>query len=551
VRFELAIPALACALFALQGPASADLVKTETKIPNTAATFSGGSGERFGQGSASIGDLDGDGINEIAVGAPFDGAGAVWILFLDSAGQVRTQQKISDGTGGLAAGVLSGSSHFGYGIASIGDLNQDGVPDMAVGLHPSNDVMILFLTTLGTVSSHQMIGASGGGFTMPLGGNDNFGSSLAGLGDFDGDGVEDLVVGAQGTDGKGAVYVLFMNTTGTVKSSLKVGDAAGGLPAGSISSGDHFGYSVCSLGDLDGDGITDIAVGAALDNDGGTNCGAVWILCLDATGAVKAFQKISALSGNFLGTLDTQDHFGAAVAPLSDFDGGGPSVMALAVGAVEDDDGGPDRGAFWILLLESTGMVNRELKISQTAGGFGGTFSDADFSAFSLSNAGDIDGDGYEDLVVGNHCDDTGATDAGAVWVMFLNGEEATATHRNASPNLNILTVTPPVLGEILTATMQPSGTGHLIAGVVGYSGFPTFSHTMPAGQVVLVDFTGGPERLHWGVQPIGPTALTWNKLLPADIGLCGMSATLQGFVAGTVFPFELTNAVDLLLGGF
>jgi hypothetical protein len=86
--------------------------------------------------------------------------------------------------------------------------------------------------------------------------------------------------------------VLFLNTDGTVKSQQKISDTEGGF-TGTLDDNDRFGWSAASLGDLDGDGVTDLAVGAMLDDDGGTDCGsppacdrgALWVLFLDGVAA--------------------------------------------------------------------------------------------------------------------------------------------------------------------------------------------------------------------------------------------------------------------------
>ena len=109
-----------------------------------------------------------------------------------------------------------------------------------------------------------------------------------------------------------------------------------------------------ALGDLDGDGVGDLAVGAILDDDPGTDRGAAWVLFLNAEGTVKSHDKISHTQGGFTGTLDNGDRFGISVASLGDLDGDG--LSDLAVGAHLDDDGGvpPDanRGAVWVLFLD-------------------------------------------------------------------------------------------------------------------------------------------------------------------------------------------------------
>lgn len=109
------------------------------------------------------------------------------------------------------------------------------------------------------------------------------------------------------------------------------------------------------MGDVDGDGTADIAVGVYSDDDGGTDRGAAWILFMYPNGTVKSHQKISDTQGSFTGILEDHDYFGYGVAALGDLDGDG--IPDLAVGAVFDDDGGTNRGAVWILLLDTDGTV--------------------------------------------------------------------------------------------------------------------------------------------------------------------------------------------------
>jgi len=196
---------------------------------------------------------------------------------------------------------------------------------------------------------------------------------------------------------------------GTVVSEQKISEAVGGF--GGVLGGSQFGWSVASLGDLDGDGVTDLAVGAITDNDGGTFQGAVWILFLNPDGTVASEQKISETAGGFGGTLDPSDLFGASVASLGDLDGDG--VTDLAVGAYRDDDGSTDQGAVWILFLNPDGTVASEQKVSETAGGFGGTLDPSDLFGLSVASLGDLDGDGVTDLAVGALWDDDGGRTRG------------------------------------------------------------------------------------------------------------------------------------------
>ena len=232
-----------------------------------------------------------------------------------------------------------------------------------------------------------------------------------------------------------SLATMAMAQAGTVKSHQKISATEGNF-TGPLDNEEYFGCSVASLGDLDGDGVTDLAVGAYSDDGGLFQGGGVWVLFLDADGTVRSHQKISATEGNFTGALDAQDIFGCSVASLGDLDGDG--VTDLAVGAVFDDDGGTDRGAVWMLFLDTDGTVKSHQKISDTEGNFTGILDNYDGFGGSVGSLGDLDGDGVTELAVGATDDDDGGSNRGAVWVLFLNGPvsvsipETTATYNES-----------------------------------------------------------------------------------------------------------------------
>ncbi|HET9062967.1 MAG TPA: dockerin type I domain-containing protein, partial [Candidatus Binatia bacterium] len=260
---------------------------------------------------------------------------------------------------------------------------------------------------------------------------DDFGRGVAALGDLDGDGIGDIAVGASRDDDggadRGAAWILFLNRDGSVRAHQKISDTEGAF-SGILDDGDAFGWAVGGLGDVDGDGIADMSVGAPYDDDGGTDRGALWILLLRANGRVKAQQKISATKGEFAGELDDDDLFGLATAGLGDL--GGDDRIAVAAGAPQDDDFGHDRGACWILTLEATGMVAVHRKIS-AASGVGSPLQPWDYFGSSIAVLDDLDGDGFRDLAVGAIRDDDGGTsseaEVGAVWILGL-GDTTTTT---------------------------------------------------------------------------------------------------------------------------
>jgi hypothetical protein len=365
-------------------------------------------------------------------------------------GTVLSFQKISSTQGGFA-GPIHDFDEFGTSAAALGDLDGAGpsVIAMAVGVPFDDDgggnrgaVYIQFLSSTGAVLSSQKISSLAGGFAGPLDNNDEFGTSVTSLGDLDGPGpsVGAIAVGAPGDDDggtdRGAVYILFLSSAGTVLSSQKISATAGSFTA-TLHDADEFGGSLTKVGGLNvfGKTVATLAVGAASDDDGGVDRGAVYILFLDKAGLVQSFQKISSTQGGFAGTLHNADSFGSAVAYLGDLDGAGPSVSALAVDAVADDDGGTDRGAIWVLFLSRTGIVLSFQKISSLSGNFAGPLDNLDEFGGSLVNLGDMDGAGagVTTLCASAVGDDDGGGDRGAVYLLHLSSTGTVASFSKIS----------------------------------------------------------------------------------------------------------------------
>lgn len=341
-------------------------VKRHQKISKESGDFEGvlDEGDHFGTSLTELGDLDGDGTVDIAVGASDDDggdsenagvekSGAVWILFLNPDGTVKTHQKISNTSGNFSGG-LGRRDYFGASITNLGDLDGDGKIDLAVGAHQdfsAGAVWILFLNSDGTVQKHQKIDQTEGNFTGIISQGDQFGFSLSSLNDLNQDGIGDLAVGAiQAQDG-GAVWILFLNPDGTVKSHQKINRTEGNFQGG-LEASDQFGTSIASLGDVNNDGVTDIAVGARNDDRGKVQSGAVWILLLAQDGTVKRHQRLGDDVSIQTDLLEPYDNFGAAVTSLGDLNQDG--IIDLGIGAPNDDDGLLNGGAVWVYHLRQS-----------------------------------------------------------------------------------------------------------------------------------------------------------------------------------------------------
>lgn len=541
--------------------------KSIQKISDTVGSFTGtlDNSDAFGGGVSGIGDIDGDGIMDIAVAAQSDDdggtdRGAVWILFMNANGTVKSHQKISD-TEGAFTGTLDDSDLFGQNMAALGDLDDDGIQELAVGALGDDDgatnagaLWILYLDADGTVKSHNKISATDTILSAEIAAGDKFGIDIAYFGDRNNDGKLDLLVGAyqasDGTTTTGEIYVLHLEGSPSYPhkkyhqtlpfiSTLKKHSALTGEPlASEIDGWDYYGRSIAAIGDLDGDGINDMVVGSQLDDDGGTDRGAVYVQFLNADGSIKSYQKISDTQGGFIGAIDNTDYFGISVCSLGDLDGDGNTD--IAVGAWGDDDGGTDRGAVWILFLDTNGTVNSYQKISDTQGNFTGVLDDSDRFSWSLANVGDVNHDGLPDIAVGAYGDDDGNANAGAIWILFLDTNGIVKSHQKISATE----------GNFID-TLD-------VSDFFGYS-VSTIGDLNDDGSIDIV--VGAPtdddQAVNAGAFYIlflsdSGTVASSKKIVSGNYGFDGLQIADDRFGSSLsgVYDFDLDGVTDLLVGG-
>lgn len=273
----------------------------------------------FGCAVADIGDIDGDGMSDLAVGAstltgylptdpnklnPIGNMGGVYVLLMDnSTRRIKSYTLISGDIGGGPS--LSYNSFFGASIALFqGKTIAVGCPGTAIGG--------VYLLELGPAGGSE-------GFTLIRGrfigdgelGNDTnaednstyngppiryeskFGSAVANVGDMDRDGTPDLVVGAlDASAGHSVVYVLFMHANGTVLAYSTIAKGTGGGP--DVEPFSLFGSSLLGIGDVNGDGVPDLAIGSAgFSDEDAVATGAVYICLMTRGGTVASLQRVS------------------------------------------------------------------------------------------------------------------------------------------------------------------------------------------------------------------------------------------------------------------
>lgn len=396
----------------------------DTSVVDSDASFVGTtSWDYVGIDLSSAGDVNGDGLGDFLIGAPFDDeAGGSEVDCCDGAGQVylvlgRVSGWVMDTpVTALDASFLGEAAHnyTGEWLSGGGDVNGDGFDDFLIGA-PTNDEGIdnggqVYLI-LGRAAGWQMdtpLWLADASFLGIQDGDQVAKSAIAG--DIDGDGLDDVLIQSR-FDNYGhpsGMLSIFFGQSTAWSSDTPLSDADASL-VGDVDSGPG---AIASGGDLNGDGFGDILVGASSDDGAAHDAGRACVVFGEATGGgidVPLASATCVLQGEA-----ANDQLGLGVDMAGDFNADG--LTDLLVSTWYNDENGTDAGQVYV--LHATPVTDIEDPTAALASSFLGEMA-GDRAGMGLSRAGDVNGDGADDFLVGAPWNDEAGSDAGQVYLIL------------------------------------------------------------------------------------------------------------------------------------
>ncbi|MGD9670829.1 MAG: beta strand repeat-containing protein [Hyphomicrobiaceae bacterium] len=399
-----------------------------------------------GQSVSSAGDVNGDGIDDLIIGAPgadpaeIGTPGQAYVVFGTQSGfSSSIELSALNGTNGFAINGVAQNGQIGLSVSGAGDINDDGLDDLIVSSQNAGSYLVYGSNTgfgaNGVLDLALLDGTNG----VSIGAGSSILSSVSEAGDVNGDGIDDLVIGSPTTDpglqvDAGESYVVFGSASGLGIGGifdLNTLDGTNGFVLIGPDARDRSGESVSAAGDVNGDGIDDLIIGATgADPNGDSFAGESYVVFGSTSGfGINGVLDLSTLNGTngfVVNGIDPSDASGTSVSGAGDINGDG--IDDIVIGA---EGASGSRGESYVVFGSASGIgTNGVLELDGLDGTNGFLIVDSNLGGgeslgHSVSVVGDINSDGYDDLIIGsNQASPNGDTGAGQSYVLFGSAEE-------------------------------------------------------------------------------------------------------------------------------
>ena len=398
-------------------------------------------GDVSGQSVSNAGDVNGDGFDDVIVGASGTDpngnrdSGSSYVLFGQASGFNATMDLSTlNGSNGFRLDGVTEDDQSGSSVSTAGDVNGDGFDDLIVGAltadSNSGSSYVVFGKASGFSATMNLSSLDGSnGFRLNgVAAGDLSGGSVSTAGDVNGDGFDDLIVGAFGAESNGnpsgSSYVVFGKASGfSATMDLSSLNGSNGFRLDGEAAYDSSGWSVSTAGDVNGDGFDDLIVGAWGADPNGRSSGSSYVVFGQASDFSAALD-LSSLNGSNGFRLDGEaadDYSGRSVSTAGDVNGDGFDDLIVGASNADQNFYGYGQGSSYVVFGQASGF-SATMNLSSLNGSNGFRLDGEalnDFSGSSVSTAGDVNGDGFADLIVGAPGADSNGLSSGSSYVVF------------------------------------------------------------------------------------------------------------------------------------